>query len=144
LRRAQMMNSKRPPDKIGQDMGDGIMFKIIQGLPGNIVGLSATGTITDEDYSGTLIPLVEKAIREDGKVRMLMRFGPDFKGYTSGAMWDDTRFGLSHWGDFEKLAVVSDIAWIQNSVALFAPLIPAPVRVYGGSELEDAKRWIAE
>ncbi len=120
------------------------MFKIIQGLPGNIVGLSATGTITDEDYSGTLIPLVEKAIREDGKVRMLMRFGPDFKGYTSGAMWDDTRFGLSHWGDFEKLAVVSDIAWIQNSVALFAPLIPAPVRVYGGSELEDAKRWIAE
>jgi len=120
------------------------MFRIIQGLPGNVVGLSASGTITDEDYSGTLIPLVEKAIREDGKVRMLMRFGPDFKGYTTSAMWDDTRFGISHWGDFEKLAVVTDISWLRNSVAMFAPLIPAPVRIYDGSELEDAKSWIAE
>lgn len=120
------------------------MFKIIQGMPGNIVGLSASGTITDEDYSAVLIPLVEKAIREDGKARMLMRFGPDFKGYTAGAMWDDTRFGLSHWGDFEKLAIVSDVAWIRNSVAMFAPLIPAPVRIFADAELENAKHWITE
>jgi len=120
------------------------MFETIQGLPGNIVGLDAIGTITDEDYSAVLIPSAEKVIRENGKVRMLMRFGPDFKGYTTGAMWDDSRFGLSHWGDFEKLAVVSDVAWLRNTIALFAHFIPAPLRIFSNAELEEAKVWIAE
>lgn len=120
------------------------MFEIIEGLPDNVVALNAAGTITDEDYSGVLIPRTEKVIREKGKARILMRFGPDFKGYTTGAMWDDSRFGLSHWHDFEKLAVVSDVAWLRNTIAFFAPFIPAPVRIYSDAELEQAKGWIAE
>lgn len=118
------------------------MFKIISGLPGNIVALSASGTITDEDYAATLIPLVEKAIREDGKARLLMRFGGDFDGYTYGAMWDDTRFGLAHWGDFEKIAVVSDTPWILSSVAMFAPFIPGEVKPFRLSDLAEAEAWI--
>lgn len=120
------------------------MFEIIQGLPDNVIGLNAIGTITDEDYSSVLIPHTEKVIREKGKARMLMHFGPDFTNYTMGAMWDDTHFGLLHWRDFEKLGVVTDVAWLRNTVTFFAPFMPAPVRVFSDAELEQAKTWIAE
>jgi hypothetical protein len=59
-------------------------------------------------------------------------------------MWDDARFGLTHLGDFSKIAVVSDIEWLRQSVKLFGPLIPAPVQVFHNTDIEDAKRWITE
>ena len=120
------------------------MFEIIQGLPDNVIGLNAIGTITDEDYANVLIPHTEKVIREKGKARMLMRFGPDFTNYTMGAMWDDAHFGLKHLREFEKLAVVSDVAWLRNTVTFFSPFIPAPVRVFSDAQLEQAKTWIAD
>ncbi len=59
-------------------------------------------------------------------------------------MWDDARFGLMHLGDFLKIAVVSDIEWVRQSVKLFAPLVRAPVQVFHNSGIEDANRWITE
>ena len=59
-------------------------------------------------------------------------------------MWDDARFGLTHLGDFSKIAVVSDIEWLRQSVKLFGPLIPAPGQVCYKAGIEDAKHWITE
>lgn len=99
--------------------------------------------MTHDDYENVLVPEVESQTKAQGAVKMLYWLGPDFDSFTAGAMWDDTRLGLSHLGEFEKIAVVSDAGFIRAGVRLFAPLIPAPVRVFGNSELEEAKDWIA-
>ncbi len=61
-----------------------------------------------------------------------------------GAIWADTKLGLRHWGDFGRMAVVTDTKWIVNAVRLFAPLFHHPVRVFPNEHLEDAKRWIVQ
>ncbi len=119
------------------------MFETIPGLPDDTLGLSATGTVTGEDYEQTLIPLVNDKLAAHGKVRLLMHFGPGFIGYSAAALWQDGRFGLAHLGDFRKLAVVSDVGWLNLAVRMFAPFIRCPVRGFADAELDAAKAWIA-
>jgi hypothetical protein len=47
-----------------------------------------------------------------------------------------------HLGDFSKIAVVSDIEWVRQSVKLFAPFMPAPVQIFHNSDIENANLWI--
>lgn len=119
-------------------------FIFLDGYPDNVVALRAEGVIRSDDYQETLIPALEKKISARGKVKLLYWCGPEFKGFSAGAMWDDARFGVTHWGDFSKIAVVSDIKWVRQSVKLFAPLMRVPVQVFHNAEIEVAKRWIAE
>lgn len=47
-------------------------------------------------------------------------------------------------GYFSKLAFVSDIGWLRESVKLFGPLLPAPVQVFANADIEKAKAWIED
>jgi hypothetical protein len=119
-------------------------FVTLEGLPEDVVAVRAEGVITREDYEKTLIPAIEKVVAARRRVKLLYWCGPDFEGFSAGAMWDDAWFGLTHLGSFSKIAVVSDIAWLRQSVKFFAPLLPAPVQVFDNADIEAAKGWIAE
>ncbi len=118
------------------------MFEPIMMPRPDAVGLSATGTITMDDYERTLIPMVTDKMATHGKVRALLYFGPAFEGYSPGAIWRDATFGFTHMGDFSKVAVVSDVSWISQTVRLFAPFMRFPVHVFAAGELDAAKAWI--
>lgn len=120
------------------------MVEPIPGLPDNVLGFSAKGTITAEDYESTIIPAVEELFARQGKVRFLYHLGEDFSGIEAAAAWDDAKLGLEHLGGWEKVAVVSDIAWIRAAVKVFALVIPGHVRVFDNGELAQAKQWISE
>ncbi len=118
------------------------MIELMPGLPDNVVGLSAIGEVTAQDYEQTLIPTVEARIRRHRKVRVLYHLGPAFTGYTMAAMWDDARLGMGHLFDFEKVAVVTDVDWCRHAVRLFALLIPCPVKLFANAELGAAEDWV--
>ncbi len=46
--------------------------------------------------------------------------------------------------EFEKVAVVSDIHWMNDSVKLFRFLMPVPVKIFSNDELDKAKAWVSE
>ena len=119
-------------------------FVLLEGYPEDVVAFRAEGVITRRDYEETLIPLVEKTIRAHERVKVLYWCGEKFEGFSAGAMWDDARLGLMHIGNFSKIAVVSDVGWVRQSVKLFAPLMPAPVQVFHNAEIAEAKQWISE
>ena len=119
-------------------------FVILDDCPDDVVAIRAEGTITSRDYEEVLIPEIEKKIKAHGKVKMLYWCGNGFEGFSAGAMWDDARFGLTHLTDFSKIAFVSDVEWLRTSMKMFAPLMPAPVKVFHNAEIEEARKWIAE
>jgi hypothetical protein len=43
-----------------------------------------------------------------GPIKMLYVIGADFTGYELEALWDDSAFGVKHWHDFSRVAVVAD------------------------------------
>jgi hypothetical protein len=108
-----------------------------------VIGLSAHGVITRHDYTETVAPLVAAKLKAYRKLKMIYRLGPEFEAYSAGAMWSDARLGLTHFSDFARVAVVTDVGWISKSVRVFAPLIPGEVRVFPDAELGAAKDWIS-
>ena len=91
-----------------------------------------------------LIPKFKEMVGSQGGVKLLYWCGEEFEGFSAGAMWDDARFGMTHLGDFLKVAVVSDVEWVRQGVKLFAPFMRAPVKVFHNADIEDAKSWISE
>ena len=75
---------------------------------------------------------------------MLYQIGPEFETFTPGAVWSDTRLGTANLARFSKVALVTDIPWMQGAIRVFAPLVPGEVRVFADRELAAAKAWIAE
>jgi Protein of unknown function (DUF3478). len=49
-----------------------------------------------------------------------------------------------HLFSFEKVTIISDIYWIDESVKLFAFMIPMPVKAFTGDRINEAKAWISE
>lgn len=119
------------------------MFRIMEGLPANVLGVEASGKVTHEDYRDVLIPKVE-ALAAHGPVDMLYAVGPDFIGYDLEALWDDASFGVSHWNSFRRVALVADQAWIRAAVTMFTPLFPCEARLFRLAEMDAAKAWIAQ
>ena len=118
------------------------MIEEIQGLPGNVVGFSASGKVTGEDYETVLIPALAAAHEEHGKLRMLFNIGAEVEGFEAAAMWDDTKVGLKHFTHFEKVAIVSDDQRIIRSIKTVGFMMPGAIELFGTDKMEDAKNWI--
>lgn len=119
------------------------MIEFLEGYPDNVLAVKVKGRLSHEDYQNKLIPAAEAKMERFGKIGCLFYIGEEYSGFDVAAMWDDTLFGIKHWTDFDKCAVVTDIDWIKGGVAMFSPLIPAEIRVYSLEEYEDAKLWIS-
>lgn len=120
------------------------MIEKMEDLPGNAIGLTASGKVTADDYEKVVIPAIENRIEEFGTVRVLYHLGPAFEGFTAGAMWDDMKIGFGHLASWEKAAIVTDHDWIAGATRLFALALPCPVKVFADGQLDEAKRWIEE
>ncbi|MGA7990702.1 MAG: STAS/SEC14 domain-containing protein [Thermoanaerobaculia bacterium] len=112
-------------------------------LPENVVAISASGRVTGEDYTAVLVPAVEKALARRERIRFLYLLGPAFEGFTASALWDDAAVGFGHRKAFERIAVVTDVPWVADAMTLFAFLAPCPVRVFGTTDLTEAKTWVS-
>ena len=105
------------------------MFKLIEDLPPDVLAIEATGKVTHEDYQNFLIPKAE-AMMAKGPVKLLYVAGEGFDGYELEALWDDSAFGVKHWHDFARIAVVADQTWLRAAVTMFKPFFPCEVRLF--------------
>ncbi len=120
------------------------MIEKIPDLPDNVLGFTARGKVTANDYESVIIPAVETMFARQGKVRFLYHLGEDFSGIEAGAAWDDTKLGLKHFSGWERVALVSDADWIRWAVKIFGLAMPGHVRVFHNREFAEAKQWISE
>jgi len=117
------------------------MLQLLQPTTDNVVSITASGTVTAEDYESVLIPAIAETLKSHDKVRVLFQLEPN-TGFSAGAVWDDTKFGFSHFFSFEKFALVSDTEWLNNTVKVVGFMMPCPVRLFALADLDAAKAWI--
>ncbi|MGB9939287.1 STAS/SEC14 domain-containing protein [Methanosarcina sp.] len=120
------------------------MIEIIQGLPENVVAVSVSGEVTGEDYNNVLIPAIEDKILKYGKIRILYHLDKDLEWFTLNAILEDVKVGIRNLNAFERIAVVSDVDWMNSAVEMFKFIVPFPVKTYKNEEIPDAKAWISE
>lgn len=120
------------------------MLKRIIDLPDNVLGIEASGRVTADDYQSVLVPALEETLRTIKKVRFLYMLGEGFDGFSGAAAWEDAKVGLKHLTQFDRIAVVTDVDWIQNSIKIFGFALPGEVRVFENHDLQKARDWITE
>ena len=119
------------------------MIRLLDGMPPGVLGLEAIDDVEREDYADVLLPAIESAIAEHGKVRLVYVLGPDFDDYEGGAVWEDLKLGVSHPASFERIAVVTDARWAGPAITIFSVLWPGQARAFPLGELASATRWAA-
>lgn len=120
------------------------MIEQIPNLPAGTLGFRATGIVTAADYESVLVPDIEAAFAINRKVRLLYHVAPGFESFQAGAMWDDAKLGFRHFSGWDRVALVTDVAWLRGLTSAMRFLVPAELRLFADAELEEAKAWIAE
>ena len=120
------------------------MLKVINDLPGNVLGIEAEGEVTGADYETFLIPAIEEKLKANKKIRFLYYLGPGLTGFSLKAMIDDAGVGIKNLSAWERVALVSDHQFINGFAKFFGHLLPGEVKVFGNAGLDEAKIWIAE
>ena len=107
-----------------------------------IVGFTLSGKLHDQDYQ-VFVPAVEAALAEQGKLRLLAQF-EDFHGWDMHAAWDDLKFGVKHYADFERVAMVGDQVWEEWMAKLCRPFTSAELKYFDSTEQSVALDWLRE
>ena len=118
---------------------------MIEQLPsdaGKILGFKMSGKLHDADYK-TFVPIVDAAVAQHGKVRLLAQFH-DFHGWDLHALWDDIKFSTTHCTKIDRIALVGDKAWEKWMAQVCKPFTLAKVRYFDVSEAQAAQAWLAE
>lgn len=118
------------------------MIEILPESEGKVLGIRATGRVTNEDYEKVFIPRLKKIIAEHGAVSCLYYMDAEFQGWEVGAMWDDAKFGIKHAKDFDKIAVVGGPKWAAWGVKLEALFMKGEIKIYSVDQLSEAWNWI--
>lgn len=109
---------------------------------GKLLTIHASGKLVKDDYAD-FVPAFERLVRQHGKLRVLFDMN-DFHGWELSAAWEDTKFGVQHFADIDRLAVVGDTEW-QHGMAIFCkPFTKARVRYFDHAKTAEARKWLSE
>src|SRR5690349_13325303 len=114
------------------------MLELIDGLPGNVVGIAVSGRLTKQDYEDLLVPAIQKSLRRHEKIRLYYELNSRFPG----AAWDELDLGLEHVSRCERVAIVTDIGWVRLTVKALRFIIPSEIRVFATIQAEEGRDWI--
>ena len=109
---------------------------------GKILVVQATGKLTRADYA-PFVPAFDRLVRQHGKLRLLFDM-VGFHGWEAGAAWEDFKFGVKHFADIERIAMVGDAKWQHAMATLSRPFTTAAVRYFDHTEGAAARKWLAE
>jgi hypothetical protein len=88
------------------------VIELIEGLPDNVVGIVAKGRVTKKDRGDVLIPAIEKALEWHHRLRLYY----EIRARYPGAAWEEVGLGIGQQVPWERVAIVSDVAWIRHAV----------------------------
>jgi hypothetical protein len=119
------------------------MIEHLTSFPDNVLAFVCKGRVTKADYDAVLVPAVVQALKTHDKVRLYYETAGDFAGIDPGAMWEDFKVGMEHLTRWERVAVVTDVEWIKQTIRFFRFLMPGTMKLFPTSEATQARQWIA-
>jgi len=114
------------------------MLELIEGLPGNVVGIAVSGRLTLQDCQDVLVPAMQKSLKRHDKIRLYYELNSRFPG----AAWDDLELGLENLSRCERVAIGTDIGWVRLTVKALRFLIPSEIRVFPTDQADEGRGWI--
>jgi len=114
------------------------MIEIVEGLPDNVLGVVVKGRVTKKDCSDVFLPALEKALQWHHKLHLYY----EIRSRYPGAAWEEINLGIGLSPVWERVAVVTDVAWIRHTVQALRLLIPSDIRVFATSQIPEGLAWV--
>jgi hypothetical protein len=106
---------------------------------GSVLVIHVSGKLLREDYA-QFVPEFDRLVRQHGKLRVLFDMS-GFHGWEISAAWEDLKFGMKHFSDIERLAMIGEKKW-QQGMAIFAkPFTKAAIRYFDRADAAQAHKW---
>ncbi len=118
------------------------MIEHLSNFPDDVLAFVCKGRVTKADYDSVLVPVVMKALEKHKRVRLYYETAADFSGIDPGAMWEDFKVGMEHLTRWERVAVVTDVEWIKQTMRFFSFMMPGATKSFPTSEAAQARAWI--
>jgi hypothetical protein len=118
------------------------MIEMLTEFPKHVLAFACRGHVSRKEYLEVLTPAVERALQQQEKLRLYYEIGADFQGIDPSAVWEDIKVGMGHLDRWERIAVVTDVTWIEKAMKVFGFLIPGDVRFFPIAKAETARAWI--
>jgi hypothetical protein len=109
---------------------------------GRTLAVHVSGKLEKADYEH-LVPEFERLLREHGKLRLLFEMTA-FHGWDAGAAWEDFKFGVEHFADIDRLAMVGEERWQHGMATFCKPFTRAAIRYFHHADVAEARKWLAE
>ena len=119
------------------------MIEHLSKFPADVVAFAFQGQVTKADYDSVFLPVVASELKKHQKLRLYYEMAPDFQGFDAGAMWDDFAVGMEHIARWDRVAVVTDVEWVERAAQLFGMILPSSVKVFPTSQTAAARTWIS-
>jgi len=118
------------------------MFKKLDDSHDNVIGYTAIGSITKDDYS-EMVPEVEALAEEYETIDMLIDL-TQFKWEKVSAWGADLRFGREFRKKIERLAIVGDKRWESWLTKMAAPFYAREAKFFHTDEMDSAWQWLSD
>jgi SpoIIAA-like len=120
------------------------MIQILAGFPDDVLAISGVGQVSADDFRSVVIPaLNDKRARYD-RVSLYYELGPEFRGMSMRAAWEDTKIDITNWRAWRRIALVSDASWIMHFMRQIVERFHHRVRFFRTDQAEAARAWILQ
>lgn len=109
---------------------------------GKTLTVRVSGKLVKDDYEH-FVPEFDRLANLYGKLRVLFEM-IDFHGWTAGALWEDTKFAVHHFGNIERLAMIGETKWQKGMATFCKPFTKATVKYFDHADTSKARTWLAE
>lgn len=119
------------------------MIEALDFVPSNVAGFRATGDIDADDYKAVVIPVIDRHVKEQGKINFLLVLDTSLSDFSIGALLQDLGVGLKHFSKWHKMAIVSDSKAIRGFTDIFSYVAPGEAKGFTHAEKQEAISWVS-
>jgi hypothetical protein len=107
-----------------------------------LVQVKIRGVLTKADHE-RIMQAAKEAIAREGKIRALI-IAEGFEGWERSEDWGDVSFMMEEGQHIEKMAIVGDEKWRDDTLAFTAKgFRPTAIEFFAPSRMNEARTWLA-
>ncbi|MDH3977640.1 MAG: STAS/SEC14 domain-containing protein [Gammaproteobacteria bacterium] len=121
------------------------MLELMEGMPASTLALRGSERVTAEDFQDVLATkTIQAKLSGSDELHLLLQLTPDFRRFTTTALWDNPIIGLHHLHRFTQVAIVTDIGWIRKAAENINDASATEIRTWSNNQISDAIEWITQ
>ena len=110
-------------------------------VAGKLLQVKIRGVLQKADHE-RIIRIAKEAIAREGKIKALI-IAEGFEGWARHGDWGDVSFMMEEGQHIEKMAIVGDEKWRDDTLAFTAKgFRPTAIEFFAPSRLDEARTWL--